>query len=414
MPRRPEYEPPRVRALRQEIAEIEEATRARVRALEEQIEAEREQHGYLHELLTASGDGLVQAVIRTLKTLGFRDVRDVDAAAEAKGDTGPRREDIQLMDAAVPVLVEVKGVRGTSKESGSLQVHKYLAPRMREWNNPNIRGLSIINHQRYLPALDREHEHAFQRDVLINAEEQGFGLLTTWDLFRLARGFLAHGWKHEDVAGLFVTDGRIHPIPSHYELIGVIDGYWEKASVLGLRVQTGEVRVGDRVAFELPVEFAEEEIVSLRLDEESVDRAATGMHVGVRTNLTKQQARKGVRVYRVAQQPGKGDGAARAMARRRPRPSRTAGPARDADRPRRAPRRQPRGAARPGSPDCAPGADGQNARGSLRGDGPSLFDGSFTGTAAAWQRSSRCSSARRRSPRTTAGWRWATRITRAA
>ena len=34
------------------------------------------------------------------------------------------------------------------------------------------------------------------------------------------------------------------------------------------------------------------------------------MHVGVRTNLTKQQARKGVRVYRVAQQPGKGDGAA--------------------------------------------------------------------------------------------------------
>lgn len=50
---------------------------------------------------------------------------------------------------------------------------------MREWNRTNIHGLTIINHQRNLPALDREHTRIFQNDVLTNADEQDFTLLTT-------------------------------------------------------------------------------------------------------------------------------------------------------------------------------------------------------------------------------------------
>lgn len=57
------------------------------------------------------------------------------------------------MDAAVPVLVEVKGINGMPKEADSLQVAKYLTPRMREWGRTDIRGLAIVNHQRHLPAL---------------------------------------------------------------------------------------------------------------------------------------------------------------------------------------------------------------------------------------------------------------------
>jgi hypothetical protein len=97
--RRPEYDLPRVRELRNEIVQIEEAARIRVRELEEQIEVERARYGFLHDLLTASGDDLVQAVIRALKTIGFQDVQDVDAAAEAAGKAGPLREDVRIMDA---------------------------------------------------------------------------------------------------------------------------------------------------------------------------------------------------------------------------------------------------------------------------------------------------------------------------
>ena len=41
----------------------------------------------------------------------------VDADAGAAGDSGPRREDLRIMDAAKPALVEVKGITGTPKES---------------------------------------------------------------------------------------------------------------------------------------------------------------------------------------------------------------------------------------------------------------------------------------------------------
>jgi hypothetical protein len=298
--RRPEYDLPRINELKNEIVKIEEAARTAVRALEEQIELERAEYGFLHDLLTASGDDLVRAVIQALNKLGFHDVEDVDADVEAAGKAGPLREDIRIMDAAVPVLVEVKGIAGTPREASSLQVTKYLAPRMREWDRADLHGLAIINHQRRLPALDREHEHVFQADVLSNAEDQGFSLLTTWDLFRLVRGFVVHGWRHEDVAGLFVTPGRIRPIPVHYELIGSVDGYWGQASALGLRLQSGPLRAGNRIAYETPVDFIEEDVTSLQLGSQNVEEAQSGDHVGLKTTLSKEQARKGVRVYRVA------------------------------------------------------------------------------------------------------------------
>jgi hypothetical protein len=297
--RRPEYDLPRVSALKDEITNIEEETRIRVRELEEQIKAEREQYGFLHDLVTATSGNLVQAVIRALNTLGFNDVRDVDAEAEAAGETGPLREDLRIMDAAVPVLVEIKGIAGTPKEASSLQVTKYLAPRMREWNRTDIHGLAIVNHQRHRPTLDREHEHVFQTDVITNAEEQGFSLLTAWDLFRLVRGFIMHGWRHYDVAPLFVTPGRVRPIPAHYELIGYIDGYWPQASALGLRLQSGVLGVGDCIAYELPIDFIEDTVTSLQLNDQDVEESKAGDHVGLKTTLSKQQARDGVRVYRL-------------------------------------------------------------------------------------------------------------------
>jgi hypothetical protein len=296
--RLPEYDLPGIGELRNEINQVEGAARARVRELEEQIKAERSRFGFLHDLLTTTDDDLVQAVIRALEVIGFKDVRDADADAKSAGETGPLREDLRIMDAVVPVLVEVKGINGLPKEAQSLQVTKYLVPRMREWQRSDLRGLAIINHQRGLPGLERENEHVFQADVLASAEEQGFGLLTTWDLFRLVRGFLVHGWRHDDIAGLFVTAGRIRPIPAHYKFIGTVEEFWQQAGALGIRLQAA-LHVGDRVAYELPVDFIEEDATSLQMDKQDVDEAKDGDYVGVNTGLTKDQARKGVRVYLV-------------------------------------------------------------------------------------------------------------------
>jgi hypothetical protein len=271
--RRPEYQLPRISELRRDIAAVEEASRQRVRELEELIEAERAPYGFLDDLLTASGAVLVQVVIQTLKLIGFADVHDVDAETDAAGESGPRREDIRIMDARVPVLVEVKGINSMPSEEEAMQVAKYLRPRMKEWRTPDIHGLAVINHQRNLPALDREHDRVFQDDVLINAGEQDFTLLTTWDLYRLARGFITHHWQHSDVEELFLAKGRMNPVPSHYIPLGPIAHAWKEASVIGVELANGPIRVGDRIAYELPVDFIEEEITTLQVDNSPVHDA---------------------------------------------------------------------------------------------------------------------------------------------
>jgi hypothetical protein len=303
--RREEYELPAVLDIGAEIRQVEEESRERINALEAAIELQRTQSGFLHDLLTGTGDTLVDAVVAAVELLGFTDVRNVDALTEGsqQQERAERlREDLQIWDCGPVLLVEIKGIGGLPREAESLQVTKYLIPRMREWERTDVQGLSVINHQRNLPALDREHEHVFQDDVVTNAEQQGFGLLTTWDLFRLVRGYQRNGWRREDVKDLFHRAGRIEPVPSHYEFVGTVEAFWERPGALALAVSGVPVRVGDLVAYELPVDFLEERITSLQLEDEEVQEAPVGSLVGVKTTLGKAQARMHVRVFRVREE----------------------------------------------------------------------------------------------------------------
>ena len=57
--------------------------------------------------------------------------------------------------------------------------------------------------------------------------------------------------------------------------------------------------MGDRIAFELPVEFEEQVIESLQLDDVPVTEVLEGQVAGIKTPFTKDQLRKGTPVYRV-------------------------------------------------------------------------------------------------------------------
>jgi hypothetical protein len=131
---------------------------------------------------------------------------------------------------------------------------------MKEWKRTDVKGLSIINHQRHVPALERQFP--FRADLITNAEEHEFGLLTTWDLFRLVRGYLENNWKPEQVKPLFYKNGHIEPIPTHYELLGVIEHFWPNSKAVMEQVGTGEL-------------------------------------AGIETHLTADQAKEGTRVFRV-------------------------------------------------------------------------------------------------------------------
>jgi hypothetical protein len=293
---RPPYELPQIAELRSEILEIEGEAEQKTRELREQIEARRSEFGFLSDLLTEDADKLVAAVKRTLELLDFQDVKDVDEEVE---DGKPRREDLQIWDRDPVLIIEVKGIGGMPREADAMQVAKYIAPRMKEWKR-SAQGLTIINHQLKVEGLKRQKEHVFSADVVTSAEALEIGLLTTWDLFRLARSGLRYGWKAEQVAEVFYRHGLIEPIPSHYELVGTVDRLYEdrQAAIVDL---TAEVSKGDLLSYELPVEFEQERLESLQLNNEQVDRADAGDKVGISTALNKEQIRKGVRVFRVTE-----------------------------------------------------------------------------------------------------------------
>lgn len=296
---RSEYEFPKIQELKSEIHRVAEKTKQRIRLLTEEIETSRNEMSYLYDLLRETGHPLVASVKKTFEILGFQSVLDVDAEMEKKGDAGPKREDLQIHDQSPTLLVEVKGIGSLPRDAEALQVWKYFAPRMREWGRTDIQGLSIINHQKNIPALERENNVPFRDDILTNAEEHRFGLLTTWDLFRLTRSYLKNGWTHEHVKDLFYKHGRIAPIPLHYEYIGVIEHFWENHNAVGVRIECGEIKVGECIAFELPVEFEEQKIESLQVEKANVPKAVSGDLAGIETKLTKAQVKKGVRVYRI-------------------------------------------------------------------------------------------------------------------
>ena len=129
----PEYEITSIIELKKRISEIQEKTKAEVAELETKCEEERQDFGYLHDLLSSSSNPLVIAVKTTLESLGFSSIIDADEELKESGGSGPKREDLRICDGSPILLIEIKGISGLPNDDDALQVSKYMIPRMKEW-----------------------------------------------------------------------------------------------------------------------------------------------------------------------------------------------------------------------------------------------------------------------------------------
>ncbi len=295
----PEYQLTTITQLKKQIIEIQEKARSEIATLEETIHQEQSKYSYLYNLVKETGDALVLAVQTTLNILGFSNVINVDKEIATEGLQGQNREDLQIQGSERTLIVEVKGITHYPTDEDALTVQKYVVLRMREWERVNLQGLTIINHQRHLPPFDRDNKMPFRQEILDAAEEQKIGLMTAWDLHRLARSYIENEWSHENIRDLFFQPGRIQPVPKHYEYIGTIERYIEKIGVIGIQIKASLLKRGERIAFELPSVFEEQICESLQHEKSDIEEAQVGMLVGVKTHLTKEQAKFGTRVFKV-------------------------------------------------------------------------------------------------------------------
>jgi hypothetical protein len=292
-----EYEHPSILERKALQMDVRRKADEEISRLDDEIEAERDRLGFLHGILTKSGDALVADVKHALEFMGCRQVVDVDQADDAEAS---KQEDLQILGESPTLLLEIKGLGGMPTEGDTLQVTKYVLRRMRQWNRTDVHGISLVNHQRNLPPLARDHQHVFTEQQAKDAEQNGTGLMTTWDLFRLLRGKVRWGWSARAVSGLLKRTGRIPPYPAHYVPVGTVAKYWPDKGVISIGVHGQQpLRVGDRLGFLLPAGFFEEEVMSLQVDKNSVREATPGQRVGHKTTLDKADVSLGTTVFLV-------------------------------------------------------------------------------------------------------------------
>ncbi|MDD2917502.1 hypothetical protein [Rhodoferax sp.] len=292
----PDYELPEVVQLHAQRSQLEAKFQADLTALDEQVLQARKQDGWMHDLLTQTGDPLVAAVQMGLKTLGFKSVIDMDKVRDKEGKS--RREDLQIQDVSPTLVVDVKGIASFPGDEDVLQANKHATLLMREQNRTDVFGLSLVNHQRHIPPMQRDNEMPFRQELLHVALESQLGLLTAWDFYRLVRNACLNQWKFEHVQPVLYQHGRFEIVPAHYSYLGKVTKVWKDK--FGVDIESGAVAVGEGVAIEFSVLFEEADVAELMVNNNKVQVANVGDKTGIPWPTTKPKLREGLRVFHVA------------------------------------------------------------------------------------------------------------------
>lgn len=294
---REEYESPNVLQLKQQERALVHEMQQKLATIEANISSVLAREKWLQGLLTENDDSLVAAVHQALVTLGFTAVIDVDSERDTKGQL--RREDLQIRDRSPLLVVDVKGIGGYPADEECQQAHKHATLCMKALNRTDVQSLTIINHQRNIPPLDRENRMPFRQEILDYADEIEMGLLTTWDLWRLVRSFHRNGWQPGQVKPIFYRKGRIEPVPANYEYAGDIVKIWPERGTFGVVLQAKELKVGDRISFEFPTEFVEHTIVSLHVEGKATQYAIQSNNTGIQLVGGLPLLKEAMRVFRI-------------------------------------------------------------------------------------------------------------------
>lgn len=252
---------------------------------DKEISINKDQFIFLHEILTASSDELVNAVIKYLEWLGFENVVDMDSETG-----GIKEEDIQIENEKGLLVIEVKGIGGTSKDSECSQISKIKYRRARVRGKFDVYGLYIVNHQKHIPAKERENP-PFTPQQLQDALNDERGLLTTWQLFRLYHTINNEIITKEEARDLIYSYGLVSFKPKHLKLLGEIEEVFQNGKIFILKIGEDELCVEQNLYIEKNNEFKKIIIQDLQLDGKSVEKASKS-EIGIKCDKSVKKKSK--------------------------------------------------------------------------------------------------------------------------
>jgi len=258
---------------------IEDEYKAALIKIEEEISKNQFKYQFLHNLITETGSLLVKSVEHFFVWLGFENIVNMD---EINPDI--KEEDLQVPLENGLLVVEVKGIGGTSKDSECSQISKIKYRRARERNSFDVFALYIVNHQRYLPPLERRNP-PFSEHQITDAQTDERGLLTTYELFKLYANIEEGFITKEDARLSLLKYGLVQFLPSNSYLLGYPLEVHHKRQVIILYISNITLNKGASVIVCNKEAWFRAEILEIRLNNEMVETVSEG-EIGVRLSCS--------------------------------------------------------------------------------------------------------------------------------
>jgi len=274
------YFVPDQQKLIKEREKLEIEYRDKLLAKNSEIQENDDKYSFLKEMLIQTDTPLVKAVIQFLKFIGFENAIDADAA-----NSKIKEEDIQIETDNGLIVIEVKGIGGTSKDEECSQIGKIKARRERERNSFDVYALYVVNHERHKPAESRNNP-PFTEYQIQDAEYNRRGLITTWQLFNLY--FAIHNGilTKEQVKEAFYKYGYLDFIPESSKLLGTPSEFYNNNKIIVIDVPKDVVvRRNDYLLIKIGEEFRRAGILSIQIDGVDVE-SCNGKEAGLKLDAS--------------------------------------------------------------------------------------------------------------------------------
>lgn len=264
--------------LLQQKADIEEKYIKDIAENNEAMKRLKKENKFLADLVSETGDTLVSSVEDYLKWLEFESVINFD-------DTNPDilEEDIQVDYDDRFLVIEVKGIGGTSTDKDCSQISKIRYRRAEQRGKFDVFGLYVVNHQRYIPPKSRSNP-PFTENQIKDAGHDKRGLLTTYDLYKayflIEEGIL----QKSDVRESLFKTGLITLEPKDVVSIGIPHELFLDGQVAIIDLKNTILTVGDTLIVKKQGDYSRAKIESLQVDGNGVDSCNAG-EVGIRLDV---------------------------------------------------------------------------------------------------------------------------------
>jgi len=271
------YQLPNEGSIKTEKLQVEEEYSKKLEELDKRLHDNYKEHSWLYDLLTKTGSPLVKAVERYFNWLDFLKVTNVD-----EEDPELKEEDLRVELETGLLVVEVKGIGGTSTDSDCSQISKIRYRKGKERGTYDVYGLYIVNHQLYLPPQDRAHP-PFSGQQIEDAKNDERGLLTTYELFKLYFYIQNNFINKEDARSSLLEYGLVSFTPSNAILVGYPLEIHYGGTVVILELDNLQISKGADLIIAEPHSFRKVRVIDIQIDGKSVTQADSGV-VGVKLN----------------------------------------------------------------------------------------------------------------------------------